>query len=36
METADHWITYCEVDGGTVRDSSVKTEVHRRKLANYY
>jgi hypothetical protein len=36
LETADHWVTYCEVKGGVVADSAAKTEVHRRKVANYY
>lgn len=36
LETADHWVTYCEVTGGTVADTNKKTAVHRRKVANYY
>eukprot|EP00993_Chasmostoma_nieuportense_P001459 NODE_233_length_2629_cov_4.838529_g218_i0.p2 GENE.NODE_233_length_2629_cov_4.838529_g218_i0~~NODE_233_length_2629_cov_4.838529_g218_i0.p2 ORF type:complete len:335 (+),score=70.29 NODE_233_length_2629_cov_4.838529_g218_i0:1350-2354(+) len=36
LETPDHWITYCEVMEGTVADPNTKTEVHRRKVANYY
>jgi hypothetical protein len=36
LETADHWVTYSEVKGGVVADASSKTEVHRRKVANYY
>lgn len=36
METADHWITYCSVDVGAVKDATKKTSVHRRKVANYY
>lgn len=36
METADHWITYCTVDVGAVKDATKKTEVHRRIVASYY
>lgn len=36
LETTDHWITYCEVVDGNVSDSSTKTAVHRRQVANYY
>lgn len=36
LESPDHWITYCEVTEGTVSDSNKLTEVHRRKVANYY
>lgn len=36
METADHWITYCSVDVGAVKDTTKKTSVHRRKVGNYY
>ena len=36
LESPDHWITYCEVTDGTVSDSNKITEVHRRKVANYY
>lgn len=36
LESPDHWITYCEVLEGGVSDSSKITEVHRRKVANYY
>ena len=36
METPDHWLTYCEVTGGSVANPDAKTAVHRRKVANYY
>jgi hypothetical protein len=36
LETPDHWVTYCEVTDGQVTKSGTKTEVHRRKVANYY
>jgi flavin reductase (DIM6/NTAB) family NADH-FMN oxidoreductase RutF len=36
METPDHWVTYCEVATGAVADTNKLTEVHRRKVANYY
>ncbi|KAK9817135.1 hypothetical protein WJX72_010039 [[Myrmecia] bisecta] len=36
LETADHWITYCEVTDGNVANPDKKTAVHRRKVANYY
>eukprot|EP00892_Ulva_mutabilis_P002661 jgi/Ulvmu1/12396/UM009_0042.1 len=36
LETADHWVTYCSVDAGAVADPTKKTEVHRRKVGNYY
>ena len=36
LESPDHWITYCEVTDGTVSDGNKITEVHRRKVANYY
>lgn len=36
LETPDHWVTYCSVEDGGVSDPTKKTEVHRRKVANYY
>lgn len=36
METADHWLTYCEVTDGNVVNADKKTAIHRRKVANYY
>eukprot|EP00803_Ostreobium_quekettii_P010288 evm.model.scf_1207.2 EVM.evm.TU.scf_1207.2 scf_1207:3179-9035(+) len=36
LETADHWITYCEVVGGNVSTQDEKTAVHRRKVGYYY
>ncbi|KXZ42715.1 hypothetical protein GPECTOR_122g456 [Gonium pectorale] len=36
LETPDHWVTYCEVIAGNVTNSSVRTAVNRRKVANYY
>jgi flavin reductase (DIM6/NTAB) family NADH-FMN oxidoreductase RutF len=36
MESADHWISYCEVTSGRLSDADQKTAVHRRKMANYY
>eukprot|EP00798_Chlamydomonas_sp_ICE-L_P012083 gene12083-15193_t len=31
LETADHWITYCEVVDGNVNKPQARTAVHRRK-----
>lgn len=36
METADHWITYAEVQDGQVTNATSRTAVHRRVVANYY
>lgn len=36
METADHWVTYCEATEGNVANADSRTAVHRRKVANYY
>lgn len=36
MESADHWITYCEVVDGAVLDPQARTAVHRRKVATFY
>ncbi|KAJ9517153.1 hypothetical protein QJQ45_009091 [Haematococcus lacustris] len=36
METPDHWITYCEVQDGSVLQPAARTAVHRRKVATYY
>ena len=36
MESADHWITYCEVMDGAVLDPKARTAVHTRKVASYY
>jgi flavin reductase (DIM6/NTAB) family NADH-FMN oxidoreductase RutF len=36
LETPDHFVTYCEVVDGDVLQPSVRTAVHRRKVATYY
>jgi len=36
MESADHWITYCEVTDGAVLAPQARTAVHTRKVASYY
>lgn len=36
LETADHWLTYCTVTGGSVSNQDIQTAVHRRKVAYYY
>eukprot|EP01025_Chloroclados_australasicus_P001332 TRINITY_DN10365_c0_g1_i3.p1 TRINITY_DN10365_c0_g1~~TRINITY_DN10365_c0_g1_i3.p1 ORF type:complete len:641 (+),score=84.75 TRINITY_DN10365_c0_g1_i3:113-2035(+) len=36
METADHWITYCQALDGNVTKEDSKTAIHRRKMGNYY
>lgn len=36
METADHWITYAEVQEGGVYKPEKRTAAHHRKIGNYY
>ena len=36
METADHWITYCEIKEGNVSCQDERTAVHRRQVGYFY
>lgn len=36
METADHWVTYAEVQEGNVFKPDKRTAAHHRKIGNYY
>lgn len=36
METADHWISYAEVQEGSVYKPEKRTAAHHRKIGNYY